>query len=55
MSLYTLDNDGVPFCWTSNMQIVSKVFLAKSSAYPRTYTLPASDKKMAQTKVKAMS
>ena len=51
----TLVNDGVPFVWTSNVQIISKVYLKKSTAYARTYTLPASDKKMLQAKVNAMS
>ena len=34
----TLDNDGEPFRWTSNVQLISKVYLKKLMDQPRTYT-----------------
>ena len=42
----TLDNDGSPFVWTSNIQIISKVYLTKHSSQPRTYVLNKKDLKM---------
>ena len=44
----TLDNDGDPFVWTSNFQVISKVYLEKHSSLPRTYLLNKKDKKMVQ-------
>ena len=40
------DNDGDPFRWTANVQIISKVYLRKKDDQPRTYTLNGKDKKM---------
>jgi hypothetical protein len=34
-----LDNDGDPFVWTSNFQVISKVYLEKHLSLPRTYLL----------------
>ena len=42
----TLDNDGEPFRWTSNVQLISKVYLKKLTDQPRTYTLNKKDTKM---------
>ena len=42
----TLDNDGDPFVWTSNFQIISKVYLTKHSSLPRSYLLNKKDSKM---------
>ena len=42
----TLDNDGDPFVWTSNFQLISKVYLAKHSSLPRTYLVNKKDIKM---------
>ena len=42
----TLDNDGSPFEWTSNIQIISKVYLTKHHSLPRTYLLNKKDGKM---------
>ena len=50
-----LENDGVPFAWISTLQIISKVYLHKWTTKARTYSLPASDKKMLSQKVKAMT
>ena len=33
----TLNNDGEPFPWTSNVQLISKVYLKKHTSQPRTY------------------
>ena len=45
----TLDNDGDPFVWTSNYQVISKVYLQKHSSLSRTYTSNKKDIKMVQT------
>ena len=42
----TIDNDGAPFEWTSNFQLISKVYLKKHTKFPRTYLLNKKDKKM---------
>lgn len=42
----TLDNDGDPFVYTSNFQLLTKVYLQKHSSQPRTYKMSAKDKKM---------
>ena len=42
----TSDNDGEAFRWTSNYQIISKVYLKKHSSLPLCYSLSAADKKM---------
>ena len=42
----TSDNDGEAFRWTSNYQIISKVYLKKHSTLPLCYSLSAADKKM---------
>ena len=42
------DNDGDPFVWTSNFQVISKVYLEKHSSLPRTYLLNKKDGKMVQ-------
>ena len=44
----TLDNDGDPFVWTSNFQVISKVYLGKHSSQPHTYLLNKKDHKMVQ-------
>ena len=44
----TLDNDGDPFVWTSNFQVISKVYLKKHASRPRTYLLNKKDRKMVQ-------
>ena len=42
----TLDNDGAAhFCWTPNVQIISKVYLRRKDQ-PRTYALNKKDAKM---------
>ena len=41
----TLDNDGAHFCWTPNVQIISKVYLRRKDQ-PRTYALNKKDAKM---------
>jgi hypothetical protein len=48
----TLDNDGDPFVWTSNYQVISKVYLKKHSSQPRTYV---QNKKDGQMVKKAMA
>lgn len=48
------NNDGATFCWTSNYQLVSKVYL-KKVLQPRTYTLTKKDTKMVQTVANAKS
>ena len=45
------NNDGATFAWTSNLQIVSKVFLKKSLVHSRAYTFAQSDKRMLNGKV----
>ena len=35
----TLDNDGAPFTWTSNFQVITKVYLTKHPGLPRAYKL----------------
>ena len=42
----TLNNDGVPFQWTPNLQLISKVYLKKNLSQGRTYTLKKKDAKM---------
>ena len=42
------DNDGDPFVWTSNFQVISKVYLEKHSSLPHTYLLNKKDAKMVQ-------
>ena len=39
----TSDNDGEAFRWTSNYQIISKVYLKKHSTLPLCYSLSAAD------------
>eukprot|EP00966_Prymnesium_polylepis_P222897 5156289-Prymnesium_polylepis.1 len=41
-----LNNDGAGFCWTSNIQLTSKVYLKKHTRQARTYTLHKKDSKM---------
>ena len=41
----TQDNDGAHFCWTPNVQIISKVYLRRKDQ-PRTYALNKKDAKM---------
>ena len=50
----TLDNDGDPFVWTSNFQIISKVFLDKHPTLPRTYLLNKKDGKMVKSGMEKM-
>ena len=38
-------NDGAHFCWTPNVQIISKVYLRRKDQ-PRTYALNKKDAKM---------
>ncbi len=45
----TSDNDGEAFRWTSNYQIISKVYLKKHSTLPLCYSLSAADKKVTST------
>ena len=45
------NNDGATFEWTSNYQLVSKVYLKKHALQARTYTLNKKDSKMVQTAV----
>ena len=45
------NNVGACFAWTSNFQIISKVFPKKHVAQPRTYTLNKKDVKMLGTAV----
>ena len=40
------DNDGAPFQWTPNVQLISKVYLKKHQGQSRTYTLNKKDAKM---------
>ena len=40
-----MDNDGAHFCWTPNVQIISKVYLRRKDQ-PRTYTLNKKDERM---------
>ena len=42
----TLNNDGEPFRWTPNVQIISKVYLKKHTSQGRTYILNNKDAKM---------
>ena len=42
----TLNNDGAPFRWTPNVQLITKVYLKKHLSQPRTYTINKKDKKM---------
>ena len=51
----TLDNDKEPYYWTSNLQLVSKVYMRKHPSQPRTHSINANDKKMVNAKVKALS
>ena len=50
----TSDNDGEAFRWTSNYQIISKVYLKKHSTLPLCYSLSAADKKMVTSTMKRM-
>ncbi len=50
----TSDNDGEAFRWTSNYQIISKVYLKKHSTLPLCYSLSAADKKMVTSTMKKM-
>ena len=50
----TSDNDGEAFRWTSNYQIISKVYLKKHSSLPLCYSLSAADKKMVTSTMKKM-
>ena len=50
----TLDNDGDPFVWTSNFQIISKVYLEKHLSQPRTYVLNKKDGKMVKNEMAKM-
>ena len=50
----TLDNDGDPFVWTSNFQIISKVYLEKHLSQPRTYVLNKKDGKMVKSEMAKM-
>ena len=45
----TLNNDGVPFVWTPNVQLITKVYLKKHLSQARTYTLNKKDVKMITT------
>ena len=47
----TLNNDGVPFQWTPNLQLISKVYLKKNLSQGRTYTLKKKDAKMVKAGV----
>ena len=40
------NNDGDTFAWTSNIQLISKVYLKKHTSMGRTYTLNKKDSKM---------
>ena len=40
------NNDGDVFAWTSNVQLISKVYLKKHTSMGRTYTLNKKDSKM---------
>ena len=51
----TLDNDKEPYYWTSNLQLVSKVYMRKHPSQPRTHSINANDKKMVSAKVNALS
>ena len=44
-----LNNDGAGFCLTSNIQLISKVYLKKHTSQARTYTLNKKDSKMVDT------
>ena len=48
----THDNCGEPFCWTSNVQLISKVYLKKHTSQMLTYALNTRDKKMVSEAVK---
>lgn len=48
----THNNCGVPFCWTSNVQLISKVYLKKHASQMLTYTLNKRDRKMVNDAVK---
>ena len=41
-----LNNDGTCFSWTSNVQLITKIYLQKHLNQPRTYTLNKKDTKM---------
>ena len=47
----TLDNDGEPFRWTPNVQLITKVYLKKHLLQPRTYTHNKKDAKLVATAV----
>ena len=51
----TLNNDGEPFYWVGNVQLISKVYLKKHPSQARTYTLNNKDKHMVNAKKKALS
>ena len=46
-----LDNDGAPFQWTPNVQLISKVYLKKHTSQPRTYSLNKKDAEMVKDAV----
>ena len=48
------DNSGELFRWTSNCQLISKVYLHKSTTHPW-YTFNTADRKMVQSAVSALS
>ena len=51
----TLDNDGTPFVYTANVQLITKVYLNKHSTLPRClYKLNKKDKKMVGVGMKKM-
>lgn len=47
-------DDGDPFVWTSNWQLISKVYLEKHPDLPRTYKLNKNDNKMVREVMKKM-
>ena len=51
----TLDNDGTPFQWTSNYQVISKVYLKKHSSLSRTYDLNKKDTTMVKKGMKKLA
>ena len=46
------NNDGDTFAWTSNIQLISKVYLKKHTSMGRTYTLNKQDYKMVNDTMK---
>ena len=45
------NNDGEPFRWTPNVQLISKVDLRKHTSQPRTYNLNKQDANMVKAAV----